>query len=275
MNSSDFGFAAIDRRYRFLFESDPPYTIPVNNRYDLDSIIGLKYGADYANHTKLLSMAVLNSFSKRYALSGKDEAEKFEVGDYGDIQRSITEKSHLIALLLRKFFDGTLETKNSGPRVQFANELIDAIQILLRIGERFKIVSLQLRERHDKRGTLEVKDEYDYQDLFHSILRLFFDDIRTEEWTPSYAGGSKRTDFLIPAHSLAIELKHSRPSLNAKDLGEQILVDIANYRKHPTVRIIVCLVFDPSNHIKNPAGLERDLTSLQEGYTIVTKILSH
>lgn len=274
MNSSDYGFAAIEKRYRYLFGVDAPYSIPNDNRYDLDSIIGFKYGGNYADHPKLLTLGALNRFNKRYSLTGKEEADKFDAREYGDIQRSITEKAQLITFLARKFFDGSLETKTSGPRVKFAKELVDAIQIILQVGGRFKIVSNQIMRRHSKRPTLEVKDEYDFQDLFHALLRIFFDDVRPEEWTPSYAGGNKRTDFLIPAHSVAVELKHSRPSMTAKDLGDQLVVDIANYKKHPSVRIIVCLVFDPAGHIDNPAGLEADLSSVQDGYTIVTRIYS-
>lgn len=274
MHSSDYGFAAIEKRYRFLFEKDPPAFVPMDNRYDLDSLIGYKYGEDFADHPKLLTLGLLNRVNRRYALTGKDEADRFEAKEYGDIQRSITEKAQLITSLGRKFFDGSLETKTSGPRVQFANELVDAIQILLWIGKRFKTVSAQLRQRHAGRETLVIQDEYDFQDLFHTLLRLFFDDVRPEEWTPDYAGGNKRMDFLIPAHSVAVELKHARASMTTKDLGDQLVVDIANYKKHPAVRIIVCLVFDPQGYITNPAGLETDLTCIQDGYSIVTKILS-
>jgi hypothetical protein len=274
MHSSDYGFTAIDKRYKYLFGVDPPYTIPKDKRYDLDSLISFKYGGEYADHPKLATLGALNRFNKRYALTGKEEADKFEAKDYGDIGRSITEKAQLIAFLANKFLKGTLETKDSGPRVQFAKEAVDAIQVVLQIGDRFKTVSRQLKHRHGGRATLEIKDEYDFQDLFHALLRLFFDDVRAEEWTPSYAGGNKRTDFLVPAHSLAIELKHSRASMSSKDLGDQLVIDIANYKTHPSVRIIVSLVFDPEGHIVNPAGIEADLTGIKDGYTVVTRILT-
>jgi hypothetical protein len=274
MHSSDFGFAAIDKRYKYLFGVDPPYSIPIGKRYDLDSLISIKYGGKYADHPKLATLGALNRFNRRYALTGKEEAEKFEAKDYGDIGRSVTEKAQLIGFLAKKFLKGTLETKNSGPRVQFANEAVDAVQVVLQIGDRFKAVSRQLKHRHAGRATLEIKDEYDFQDLFHTLLRLFFDDVRAEEWTPSYAGGNKRTDFLLPAYSVAIELKHSRASMSSKELGEQLVVDIANYQSHPSVRIIVALVFDPEGYIVNPAGIEADLTVIKDGYPIVTKILT-
>ena len=57
-----------------------------------------------------------------------------------------------------------------------------------KICTRFHLVARQLRKRHDDRSTLDISDEYDVQDLLHSLLCLFFDDIRSEEGTPSYAG---------------------------------------------------------------------------------------
>ncbi|MCZ8227650.1 MAG: hypothetical protein O9249_00855, partial [Burkholderiaceae bacterium] len=53
---------------------------------------------------------------------------------------------------------------------------------------RFHAVAVQLRDRYSGRPTLDVNDEYDVQDLMHALLRLHFDDVRPEEWVPSYAG---------------------------------------------------------------------------------------
>jgi hypothetical protein len=64
-----------------------------------------------------------------------------------------------------------------------------------------------LKARHDGRSTLEITDEYDAQDLFTAMLKLHFDDVRPEEWTPSYAGNSSRIDFLLKEFGLAIEVK--------------------------------------------------------------------
>ena len=130
---------------------------------------------------------------------------------------------------------------------------------IVRLAERLPRVVGQLRNRHNGRTTLDVNDEYDIQDLFHALLTLFFDDIRPEEWTPSYAGGASRIDFLLREIETVVELKKTRPSLSTKDLGEQLLVDIAKYKSHPGCRNIFCVVYDPDHIIKNPRGVENDL----------------
>ena len=103
-------------------------------------------------------------------------------------------------------------------------------------------------------------DEYDVQDLLHALLTIYFDDIRKEEWAPSYAGGASRMDFLLPEIETVVETKMTRPSLSTKQLGEQLIVDIAKYKKHPECRTLFCVVYDPDGRISNPRGVENDLT---------------
>lgn len=59
---------------------------------------------------------------------------------------------------------------------------------------------------HRRKGfqPLSFGNEYDVQDLLHAMLRPWINDIRPEEFTPSYAGLSTRMDFLFPAHALVI-----------------------------------------------------------------------
>jgi len=78
-----------------------------------------------------------------------------------------------------------------------SNETFDPLFPIETICNRFHLVARQMRARHDNRETLHVADEYDVQDLLHALLRLYFEDIRPEEYTPSYAGGSSRMDFLL------------------------------------------------------------------------------
>jgi REase_DpnII-MboI len=145
------------------------------------------------------------------------------------------------------------------PAAESAVNVTQGQAAIVRLAERFHRVVGQLRNRHNSRTTLDINDEYDVQDLFHALLTLFFDDIRPEEWTPSYAGGASRIDFLLREIETVVELKKTRSSLSTKDLGEQLLVDIAKYKSHPGCRNIFCVVYDPDDIIKNPRGVENDL----------------
>ncbi|MGD1038492.1 MAG: hypothetical protein ABR878_15240 [Roseiarcus sp.] len=146
--------------------------------------------------------------------------------------------------------EAALEAKSSGAKDP---------DVVVKLAERLHAVVRQLRERRENRPTLDVADEYDVQDLFHTLLTIYFDDIRREEWTPSYAGGASRMDFLLPEIETVVETKMTRPNLSAKQLGEQLIIDIAKYKKHPACRTLFCLVYDPDGRISNPRGVENDL----------------
>lgn len=94
----------------------------------------------------------------------------------------------------------------------------DTISMLQHISTRFHIIVRQLRQRHSDRPTLNIDDEYDVQDLFRALLNLFFDDVRSEEWTPSYAGSSARVDFLLKQEKTVVEIKKTRNRLGTKEL---------------------------------------------------------
>lgn len=127
------------------------------------------------------------------------------------------------------------------------------------ICNRFHLVATQLRDRHDERETLDVQDEYDVQDLFHSLLHLHFEDIRPEEWSPSNAGKSTRMDFLLKQERIIVEIKKTRNGLDAKTVGSELIEDIHRYQSHPDCDALICFVYDPDGRIANPRGLENDL----------------
>lgn len=139
---------------------------------------------------------------------------------------------------------------------------VDPSLRIARICDRFNDVVRYLRQRHANRDTLDVKDEYDVQDLLHALLRIDFDDIRDEEWTPSFAGASSRIDFVLKAERIVVEVKMARKGLDARTLGEELIVDIARYRVHPECDTLICFTYDPEGRIKNAAGVERDLEKL-------------
>ena len=140
---------------------------------------------------------------------------------------------------------------------------------LKRVFSRFHKIARQLRSRYADRNTLEVNDEYDVQDLLHALLRLYFDDIRAEEWTPSYAGKSARMDFLLKDEGIVIEVKKTRKGLSDKEVGDQLIIDVDRYRVHPDCKKLVCFVYDPEGRIGNPEGLTKDLNGQHEGFVEV------
>jgi len=139
---------------------------------------------------------------------------------------------------------------------------VSKVKVIKSMLSRFHLIARELRERHDSRDTLIVNDEYDVQDLLRSLLKLEFEDIRSEEWTPSYAGKCSRMDFLLKNEKIVIETKKTRNGLDEKEVGDQIAIDFAHYQSHPDCKTLVCFIYDPDNKIRNPIGLIGDLENL-------------
>lgn len=116
-----------------------------------------------------------------------------------------------------------------------------------------------LIHRRKNSPVLSFATEYDIQDLLHSQLRPWIADIRPEEFTPSYAGSNTRMDFLLPDHKLVIETKRVRDKNHASKVGDELIIDIEHYRKHPYTEHLWCVIYDPELYILNPSGVASDL----------------
>ena len=139
------------------------------------------------------------------------------------------------------------------------------LQRVIHICRRFPLVARQLQQRHDHRPSHSIDDEYDVQDLMHALLRIDFEDVRPEEYTPSYAGSASRMDFLLKRERIVLEIKKTRLTLRAKEVADQLLIDIARYKRHPDCSALVCFVYDSDFRIGNPAALEEDLSEVHDG----------
>jgi hypothetical protein len=147
------------------------------------------------------------------------------------------------------------------------------IERLKKLAEKLPIIAHQLQQRRKSNGTprptITIADEYDVQDLLHAILKIDFEDVRPEEWCPSHAGSSKRTDFLLKNERIVVEVKKTRQGLRQKEVGDELTIDIANYRKHQDCEQLVCIVWDTDRLIINPKGLSSDLEKSNEGFVYV------
>jgi hypothetical protein len=274
MNSSTYGFEALRNRYRYLTGKESAQSPSEHLLYDLDDIIGDEYGETYVRHPKFYNLAMLNEIGLFSFLQGKDEATRFKGGDFGAIAASVTTKARVILDILQALLSGRLRTEQSAGATRFAGERIDAVEAVLSLGARLRYVERELGRRHDKRQTLTISDEYDVQDLLRAVLSIFFEDVREESWTPSYAGGASRIDFLIPAFELAIEVKKARTSMTAKSLADELIVDRDRYKAEQRAKHLICLVFDYDGILVGPRGLEADLAreASVEGLAVKIKI---
>ena len=144
----------------------------------------------------------------------------------------------------------------------------DPVDALRKVCLRFHAVARQLRLRKDYRTTLEVEDDYDLHDLLCALLKLEFDEVGADEWTPPYAGGSTRTTLLLNRDHLAVVAKKTRSGLTTKELAEQVAADTAHYASRKPCAHLFCFIYDPEGRIGSPTRLETDLTSVSDSFTV-------
>lgn len=136
----------------------------------------------------------------------------------------------------------------------------DTIAHLRKICSAFHRVARQLRQRRDERPTLDVEDERDVLDLLQTLLSIEFDNIEPEEWAPTYASGSTRTDLWLKEEGVVIIAKKTKQGIGVKALTHQVSIDFERYGTHPDCRLMFCFIYDPEGRIGHPKGLEGDLT---------------
>ena len=162
-------------------------------------------------------------------------------------------------------FPWTKGTQLGPDKKDDASEGLAVIRLLC---SRFHLVASQLKHRRDSRLPLIMEDEYDVQYLLLALLTIHFADVRPEEWTPSSIGSPARMDFLLKKENIVVEAKMTRKGLNDKKLGEELIIDIARYKSHPDCKALFCLIYDPERFVKNPAGLETDLSRSHDGLEV-------
>ncbi len=154
---------------------------------------------------------------------------------------------------------------------QLHNSTRDAVELVVQICQQFHLCALQLQKPYRDRPTMQMLDEYDVQHLMHALLRLHFEDVRPEEYTPSYAGNSSRTDFLLKRERVFVETKMTRKNLGQKEVVVELIEDKERYQAHPDCDALVCFVYDPKSYCTNPAALEDDVS--EEGHGFLVRVV--
>jgi hypothetical protein len=165
------------------------------------------------------------------------------------------------------FFNLRLPDEISDEVSEPASPEESAVARVERIFERFGDVARQLDERQRDRQPLLMEDEYDVQYLLHALLKIYFDDIRSETWTERHSSVSPRIDFLLERHDLGIEVKRASDSMSPKRIRSDLAEDKEQYRKDSNIGTLLCFIYDPEYQIKNPVEFETDLSESPSNLT--------
>lgn len=114
MRDINYGFQAIEHRYKVL--GGEPFTVDDSRKFDLARELINQYGPGYAPHGengRLHSLMDLNHITTLDALTGKQEAEAFDAGEYVTLHRSTLRKVDVMSNILERVLDGSIKTNAS------------------------------------------------------------------------------------------------------------------------------------------------------------------
>ena len=195
-----------------------------------------------------------------------------------ELKHKIVGAPHIVDVARRQVFhvlgaiDYTLARKPSPPAATVSSETAD-LDLIVTLARRFHESVLALKTHPHGGAVYAIKDEWDCQYLFRSILAAYFPDVREEEWSPSVAGSASRCEFFLKPLRAMVELKYVRKSDTTK-IKKELANDFVDYGGNSEVDRLICLVYDPDNHLKNPAGFQSDLSKPRTGLIDVKVIVS-
>jgi len=163
---------------------------------------------------------------------------------------------------------GSRASEERFPTKGALHEHVRQILMLERLCSRFHAIATQLQSRTGGRATLRVEDEDDVRDLLRALLILEHEDIRPQVWTPNYAEGSPRMDFLLRIERMVVVARMARDGWGTGELKAQLAEDIQHYRERPECGTLVYFVYDPERRIPKPRGVETSLSDEVDGLTV-------
>jgi hypothetical protein len=172
-----------------------------------------------------------------------------------------------------KWFYEKIDLLKSDPSL-LAQKKSDRLQDLIHLLKRFHKIAQELRDRREGREPVFIKDEYDVQYLLGALLKLYFDDIRIEDASPSNSGSNSRLDFVLKQEKIIIETKMTNDNLRSNKLGGELLIDIGRYKSYPDCTDLVIFIYDKGDHIGNKKGFINDLEGHSTEQFKVTVIIT-
>lgn len=144
---------------------------------------------------------------------------------------------------------------------------------LLYIFSKFHNAAKILERNRKGCSCFSINSEYDVQLLIYSLLSTRFEHIRVEEPTGSHAGSASKMDFVLDDEKAIIEIKYAFDGHIDKEIGEELLLDIAKYESGQKYSKFFCFIYDPQNKVRNPAILKKDLEGHKKENFDITVII--
>ena len=111
MRDINYGFEAIN--HRFLALKGVPIEVEDNLKIDIGRLLVDLYGSDYIGHPRFESLCKKNSITMNLFLTGGEEAEAFNKGDYVKLHQSTLRKVDNIHTVIVRAHENDLKTNSN------------------------------------------------------------------------------------------------------------------------------------------------------------------
>lgn len=124
---------------------------------------------------------------------------------------------------------------------------LSSIDIVLKVLNNFtNSIKRITTDRYKDRNGIEIKDEYDIQDILFSLLKGIFPNLQRENPLEKQAGISSRIDLHLPSEDIMIEVKMIKEAdNNHKKYIHQLKEDIVNYSSDKSLKHLIFFTYDP------------------------------
>lgn len=128
MRNINYGFEALEHRYKVLTKNQSPPRVPDSRRFNLSSLIVEIYGENCVPHPRMESLMKLNGTKPKNFLTGREEVEAFQNKEYLKLHASTLSKVGWFQRLLLKLLNNKIKTQHSNlPRR--INEMVESLPV--------------------------------------------------------------------------------------------------------------------------------------------------
>lgn len=158
----------------------------------------------------------------------------------------------------------------------YLGESVDAVAEFL-----LKVVRRMLFRREDlgKKGaakdgwTVDLQSEYDFQNLFFTVIKPWLPELGREEITIVYDGQSKSADFNLFGSQIIVEMKHVKDG-NTKAAVVKTLKGLEDfYKNHSNVRVLLFCILVEQNVELDDARWEADFSYAAKTPKVLTTVI--
>ncbi|MDP3764026.1 MAG: hypothetical protein Q8Q95_00175 [bacterium] len=206
---------------------------------------------------KQLGISTTGDLSDEFDPKSKlHDGDLFIDGFIGSFQNTIKTKS--ILKLRGLAMSARTKIKTGIPLV---GNTLPSVHQVINILNRLSDVISRLKHRRKGKNSLEVRDEYDIQDILYVMLKGPFPTLQYEDPNKKVGTASSTIDFTIEELGLFIETKYISDKGKEKEIQKQCKEDIISYGNQSSCYRIIFVIFDPSHAIDNEYAFKSGIES--------------